>query len=166
MVLPRPNGRRDRAATLVETAIVLLMTLTILFGIVILGLGVSYQQMVGDLAREATRAASVRGGQFRQDAGMAAGAPSDWAADIYDAATGQARFPSQTNRVNLADLGVSPSRVTYTFTWSNGQGGNPDNWAVWLDDSGNLHGNTVTVRVQYVWLGITLASMSKLQIAN
>jgi len=51
------NGPRGQ--TLVETALVLPLFLMVVFGIIVLGIGVFHQQQVANAAREATRFASI-----------------------------------------------------------------------------------------------------------
>jgi type II secretory pathway pseudopilin PulG len=171
MYVGRPAPRRERGATLVESAIVLSVVLLTLLALVVGGLGVYRYQTVAELAREATRAASVRGGQYRQDNGLAAGTSSDWSDDIYK--NGQARFPSQTNLVDVSTFGLDTSRLRYTFTWSNDANGNPDNYPYHLDANNNPVANTVTVTVAYDWYPeglfagpITFSSTSQMVITN
>jgi hypothetical protein len=58
-----PRVRRpDRGQAMVELALVLPLFLMILFGIIILGIGVFYQQQVTNAAREAARYASISSG--------------------------------------------------------------------------------------------------------
>lgn len=52
-------SHRPRGQTLVETALVLPLLLMVVFGIIILGIGVFYQQQVTNAAREAARYASI-----------------------------------------------------------------------------------------------------------
>lgn len=53
-----PHGR-DSGQTLVEFALVLPLFLLVLFGIIVLGIGVFYQQQLTNAAREAARFASI-----------------------------------------------------------------------------------------------------------
>jgi hypothetical protein len=154
MYLSRRARQRNRGATLVESAVVLLVTFTLLFGLIVGGLGVSRYQAVAELAREATRAGSVRGGQYRLDHGLPAGTTSDWSADLYT--DGVARFPSQAAMVNVREFGLDPNRLTYTCTWSKGYNGQPDNYATYVDANRDVHGNTLTVTVSYDWLPETI----------
>lgn len=55
----RVSGRANRGQTMVEMALVLPLFLLILFGIIILGIGVFYQQQVTNAAREAARYAAI-----------------------------------------------------------------------------------------------------------
>lgn len=59
-MLIRPRlGSSARGQTLVETALVLPLFLMVLIGIVVLGIGIFYQQQVTNAAREAARFASI-----------------------------------------------------------------------------------------------------------
>ena len=158
MIVRHQVGRHRRSATMVESVVILTVTLTILIGLIVGGIGIMRYQMVALLAREATRAASVRGGQYRVDHGLAE-TPGDtptWSADLYS--NGMARFAGETNLVNVATLGLDTSQLTYSCTWSPGSNSQPDNFATWVDTSkvdgsGNyiVHANTVTVTVTYNW---------------
>jgi hypothetical protein len=57
--LGHPNHKRLRGQTMVELALVFPLFVMLLFGIVILGIGVFYQQQLTNAAREAARYASV-----------------------------------------------------------------------------------------------------------
>jgi Flp pilus assembly protein TadG len=173
MYLNNSLRRRKRGATMVESAIVLGVTFLLLLGLIVGGLGVVRYQTVAGLAREATRVASVRGGQYRQDHGLPAGDPSTWSADIYS--NGQARFPSRATLVDVSTLGLDPGQLTYTCSWSTGANGQPDNFATYTttDNNGNVvtTGNWVQVTVSYQWFPealfvgpITLSSTSQIQI--
>lgn len=50
---------RNRGQTIVETALVLPLFLTVIFGIIIVGIGVFYQQQLTNVAREAARYAAI-----------------------------------------------------------------------------------------------------------
>jgi hypothetical protein len=176
MYLGSSPRRRARGATLVESAVVLSLTFLLLFGLIVGGLGVTRYQAVAALAREATRAASVRGGQYRQDHGLVAGDPTVWSADIYS--NGLARFPSHAAAapdVDVSTLGLNPNNLTYTCTWSKGANGQPDNYSTYTttDANGNVvtTANWVQVKVSYQWFPevlfagpITLSSTSQMQI--
>jgi Flp pilus assembly protein TadG len=68
LVRPRCPSRTRRGASLVEGAIVLLVFLTLILGAMDLGMAILRQELVGRIAREAARIASVHG-QY---------APSGW----------------------------------------------------------------------------------------
>ena len=55
----RARRQSSRGQTLVETALVLPLFLMVIFGIIIVGLGVFYQQQVANAAREGARFASI-----------------------------------------------------------------------------------------------------------
>jgi hypothetical protein len=156
---------RGRAAATVETAIALAVALVALLALVVGGLGVSKFQVVAALAREATRYASVHGGQYRQNAGLAVGTSDDWSADIYS--DGQARLASG-NQIDVRSVGLNPGNLTYSSSWPDG-----DNWPYTVtSDTGQATGNRVRVTVTYNWVpqffggGITLTSTSEMQITN
>jgi hypothetical protein len=56
--MARANDRH-RGQTIVETALVLPLFLTVIFGIIIVGIGVFYQQQLTNVAREAARYAAI-----------------------------------------------------------------------------------------------------------
>lgn len=165
MIPRRVKRHRRPAATMVETAVVASVTLVTLFALVVGGLGVMRYQQVAALARESARAASVRGGQFRQDAGLPPGTSATWSADLYS--NGVLRVPSD-GQIDVRTLGLSPGALTYAAAWPDG-----DNWPYRVTtDNGQAVGNRVRVTVAYRWLpealfgGITLSSTAEMQITN
>lgn len=94
-----------RGAHLVECAVVYPVVFTMLFGLLIGGLGVFRYQEVASLAREGARYASVHGSQYQSATGKSA-ATAD---DVYNKAV----LP----KVVILD----PGHLHYNITWS------PDN---------------------------------------
>lgn len=142
-----------RAATLVECAIIMPVTLAILMMIMVGSMGVFRYQEVASLAREGARYASTHGYQHRLDSGLSSGTQEEWAAEIYQ------------NAIRPKLIGLDPSRLSYTVTWPDvvNQPGKPDNWP----------GSKVDVRVSYQWMPewgivgpITLSSNSSMPITN
>lgn len=129
-----PSSPSRRGASMVEFAIVLPGLIFLLIGLVVLGLGVSRQQRLTLLARQAARWASVHGKQYARDTGQTAAT----AQDVYNT----------TIAPNLA--GFKTSLVTYSVNW------NTDNdvYHAVQDAGGNLKkvSNTVTVTVSYQWV--------------
>src|SRR5947208_16347214 len=82
--MARINQTRRKGATTVECAIVLPITLFLLLGFVVGGMGVFRYQEVAFLAREGARYASTHGAQWRKDAGVGTGTYDDWCQDIKD----------------------------------------------------------------------------------
>jgi Flp pilus assembly protein TadG len=80
MLYQTPGGHRP-AATLIENAIVMPLTMFLLFGLIVGGLGVFRYQQVASLAREASRYAAVHGTDYATEV---LGDPSKYAhqADI------------------------------------------------------------------------------------
>jgi type II secretory pathway pseudopilin PulG len=156
----KPGGKRNThsvrsAATLVESAVVLALTFLLLFGVLIGSAGVFQRQQLAAMAREAARYASVHGGQYRYDAGLAPGTASDWQADVY------------ANALAPYMVGLDPSRFNYEITWSNN-----DDWPTRVTtNNGKAVTNRVTVTVSYAWIppaylsGITLMSTSTLPVS-
>jgi hypothetical protein len=159
--------RRHLGTTMVESAIILSTTFMILFALITGGLGVMRYQQTAALAREATRAASVRGGQYRQDNGLAAGTSSVWSTDVYDTSSHQLRLPSNV-LLTVSDIGLDPTALTVTPTWPDGS-----NWPYQVtSDYGLVSANRVQVTITYAWVpeaffgGVTFGSTSQIQITN
>jgi Flp pilus assembly protein TadG len=94
--------RSERGATLVESALVIILLLTLLFGIIAFGHALYTYHFVSHAAREATRWASVRG--YTCPVG------------VLDACQAQ---PSdvQTYVKNVSGMGLDPTRITVNTTW-------------------------------------------------
>jgi hypothetical protein len=158
-------ARRDFGTTMVESALILSVTFLILLALITGGLGVMRYQQTAALAREATRAASVRGGQYRLDNGLPAGIASDWSADIYNTSTNTLRLPSNV-LLPVSDFGLDPAALTVTPSWPDGSN---SPYRV-TSDSGTVSANRVQVTITYVWLpealfgGVTFGSTSQMQI--
>jgi Flp pilus assembly protein TadG len=147
----QPASRQG--ATVVEFALVGPVTLLLLIGLLVGGMGVFRYQEVATLAREASRYASVRGTGYQADTGNSAAT----AADVYNnAIAGQ--------NVNL-DLG----QLQYSVTW--GTDNRPFHTAV-VNGTVVPVTNTVTVTITYQWVpeaylgGITLTSTSVTPMSN
>jgi Flp pilus assembly protein TadG len=136
-----------RAAATVEFAAIAPVTLLLLMGLMIGGLGMFRYQQCAYLAREGARWASVRGADYAQETGKPAATPED----VYE----------QVIAANATSLDLS--RLTYSVTWDT------DNRPA---HAANVKGkpasvtNTVTVTVTYQWIpeaflgGMTLSSTS------
>jgi Flp pilus assembly protein TadG len=160
-------ARRHLGTTMVESALILSVTFLILLALITGGLGVMRYQQMAALAREATRAASVRGGQYRQDNGLPAGTSSDWSTDVYNTSTNTLRLPSNV-LLTVSDIGLDPTALTVTPSWPDGS-----NWPYHVtSDNGTVSANRVQVTITYAWLpeaffgGVTLGSTSQMQITN
>lgn len=149
----RKNINRRDGTSLVECAIILPVTLFMLFGFVVGGMGVFRYQEVALLAREGARYASTHGAQYRTDAGLPAGTSADWITDIKD------------NGIEPKRVALDKTRMTVTVEWPPviNQPNRPDNWP----------GSKVKVKVSYQWIpGLYLAgpfnltSTSELPITN
>ena len=152
MICVRSRQRR-RGASLVENAIVLPITFTLILGLMVGGMGIFRYQEVATLAREGARYASTHGYQYRKDAGLAMGTSDDWTTDIYNNAIGP----------NI--IALDTSNLSYQVSWPDviNQTGKPDNWP----------GSKVDVTVNYQWVpewgpfpSVTLTSTSSMPITN
>jgi Flp pilus assembly protein TadG len=141
--------RRDSRSgtTAVESAVVYPVTLLLLLGLVIMGLGVFRYQEMSALARRAARNASVHGKQYASDTGNSAATP----ADIYD------------NAIKPYAAGLSLSKLSYAVSYN--AENSPATAGIKNGDVVTT-GNTVTVTLSYAWVpeaflgGMTLTSTS------
>jgi len=144
--------KKRPAATLVETGLVLGITLLLLVGLIVLGLGVFRYQQTAAVAREAARWASVRGGLFAQETGQ-------------PAAT-QASVKSQV--IPRYSTGLDPNSITvFSVTWDD-----PSEFPTFFDAKNQVwKSNAVHVTFSYQWLprvffgGATLTSTSEMPIS-
>jgi Flp pilus assembly protein TadG len=136
-----------RGAALVEFAIVAPVTLLLVIGLLVGGLGIFHMQQVAMLAREGSRWASVHGTDYATATGNAAAT----AADIYDHA------------IKPNAVGLDLSHLTHVVTWSTDN--SPTHTATVSGKSVKIT-NTVTVTVNYNWIpeaylgGLNLSSSS------
>ena len=91
----------ERGSALVEDALVILLLLTLLFGIIGFGHALYTYHFVANAAREATRWASVRGSTCTALTGGCPAAASD----------------VQTYVSNVSGMGLKGSSITATTTW-------------------------------------------------
>lgn len=153
------SPRRRRGATLVEAALVYPTALMLLVGVIVVGLGVFRVEMIGSLAREGARYASVRGAQFATDTGNAAATNAP--------PVGQTTPQGGTigTYVRSKAAGLDPNALTVTTTW------NTSNSLTHSTTTGSppvtvTTQNTVSVTVSYTWVpeaywgGFTMSSTS------
>ena len=129
-MLRRRNHKRRRGTTAVEFAIAAPILFFILLATMIGGMGVFRYHQVASLAREASRWACVRGGQYEKETGNPAATPED----VYN----NVILPGATL--------LKPDHITYSVTWD--QSNMP---LQVIDDVQEPFGNTVTVTVSYQW---------------
>jgi len=136
-----------RGATLVEFAIVAPVTLLLVIGLLVGGLGVFHTHQLAMLAREASRWAAVHG----TDYASATGKPAATASDVYDKA------------IKPYAVGLNASKITYTVAWDTS---NSPAHAATIDGKSVKVTNKVTVTVNYHWIpeaylgGFNLSSTS------
>lgn len=145
--------RPRRAATLVEAAIVLPVTLLLVFGLVIGGLGIFRYQEVAYVARLAARYACTHAGQYDSDnaAAIAAGTLPD----VNETYLIQNVIDPAANIMDKTKLSATVTITTAsgTFNWDNTSGNNnrmPTSTVT--QGAGSITvSNTVTVTVTYQW---------------
>jgi Flp pilus assembly protein TadG len=150
MLLQSSALRRRSGATLVEGALVLSITVLLLIGMIVVGLGVFRYQQVAAVAREGARYASVRGGQYTKETAQAAATSQT----IYD----QAILPKA--------VGLAPASLSHSVAWDN-----TSKMPVYFDYTNTVwKNNVVRVTVTYQWVpeayfgGITLTSTSEMPV--
>jgi Flp pilus assembly protein TadG len=143
----RFHSKSRRGGTLVEFALVGPLTLLLMIGLLVGGMGIFRYQEVASLTRMASRYASVHGAQYQADTGQ----PAATAQDIYN------------NVIVPQNVSLDLSQVQYSVTW------NTDNspyHTVIVNGNVVPVTNTVTVTITYQWIpeaylgGITLTSTS------
>jgi Flp pilus assembly protein TadG len=165
-MLGRKPSRRRRGVHLVECALVFPIFMTLVVGMVVLGMAVFRYQQVAYLAREGARWASVRGAQYQRELNPygKAGLPlAATAADIRDHVI--SRSTALRTSPDLLDVAVSWDTSNEPFHVLKDSNGLPK-----LDANGSVIrvGNTVSVTVSYRWTAeagsfrpITLTSTSR-----
>lgn len=121
-----------RGASIVEFALVAPLAILILVGLIVSGLGIFRYIEIAALAREASRWASVRGGDFQTETNRGALT----AKEVYD------------NVIAPRGVALDMSQLTYTVTWPNGQ--SPYRTRV-VNGSVVPVRNTVKVTIRYQW---------------
>lgn len=114
----RPRSPRRRGVVLLESGIVYSVTLLLLLGVMIMGLGVFQYQQLTALAREGARWASVRGPKYQSEQSASA----ITAADILNNAVlpRAAVLDSTALKCSLDSTawGKGQASVTLTYTWT------------------------------------------------
>jgi Flp pilus assembly protein TadG len=126
----RPSDRRRRGSNLVETAVVLPVSLMLIIGTCVIGLGIFRYQQMATLAREGARYASVHGTQYQQDTLNAAATPTD----VYN------------NAILPMAVGLNPTYLTYYVTWDKTNSPTSP-----VGSNSQPQQNTVSVTVNYQW---------------
>lgn len=129
----RLRTQNRRGGTLLEFAIAAPLTLMLLLGLLVGGLGVFRYQQVAHLARDAARWASVHGTQYAMDTGNAAAT----ATDVYN------------NVIVPEAVGLNLNYLTYSVTWNTS---NSPSRTTTVNNTSVVVANTVTVTINYQWI--------------
>lgn len=150
---PRIPARSRSAATLVEAAIVLPVTLLLVFGLVIGGLGIFRYQEVAYLARLCARYACTHAGQYESD--NAAAISAGTLPNVTETYLIQQIIDPAANAMDTTKLSATVSITTPngTFDWDNTSSNNNrmPTASVTQGSSTITVSNTVTVTVTYSW---------------
>ena len=111
------RSRRRRGVVMVESALVFSVTLTLILGTMVMGLGIFRYQQVASLAREASRWASVRGSTYQDE--QSAGVPSDQDVKTEMLKRAVILDPNAlTFNLDQAKLATGTAAVTVTYRWT------------------------------------------------
>ena len=113
----RTKANRRRGVILLESALVYSVTLMLLLGTIVMGLGVFRYQQIASLAREGSRWAAVRGPTYQQE--QSATVPTD--AEVKTAILSKAIILDSTALscdLNQSLLATGTSQVVVTYTWT------------------------------------------------
>jgi Flp pilus assembly protein TadG len=139
--MTRPVRASRRGAAAVEAAVVYPVLVLLLFGLIVGGLGVFRYQQVALLAREGSRAASVRGSQWQKDTGQ----PSPTQQQLGD-------------QVKALASGMDPAVMAVQVDWVEMTTGTVTPWdgaskkTTSQTVSGSPVANHVRVTVTYQWM--------------
>jgi len=107
-----------RGASAVEAAVVYPVTMLLLIGMVVLGLGVFRQQQLQALADEGVRYASVHGPSYASDSGLAVASTADIQNNVLTPlAAGLPGVSCSAVSYSAASLPCTVT-VTLTYTWN------------------------------------------------
>jgi hypothetical protein len=109
--------RSERGQTLVEMALVAPLFLTVLIGIVALGIGVFFQQELTNVAREAARYAAVHSATA-QCPTVSNRDPDPPPQTYYRCDTPQARWPLMIAFARDRAFGLPPNGIQFSACWS------------------------------------------------
>ncbi|HZU37960.1 MAG TPA: TadE family protein [Gemmataceae bacterium] len=149
----RSRSTCRNAATLIEAAIVLPVTLLLIFGLVVGGLGIFRYQEVAHLARLTARYAATHGGQYAQDNATAiqnGTLPNVNETYLTQTVMSPAAVAMDTSKLSAT---VSITTPSGTFDWdsTSSNGNRMPTTTVTQGNSTATVSNTVTVTVTYKW---------------
>ena len=141
-MLIRSTSSRRRATSLVEAALTYSVVILLTIGVIVVSLGVYYYNQVASLAREGARYASVHGGQYAAETGNTMATQLS----VYNSA------------IQPKAIGFDTTQLNATVTWTD-SGEMP----TYVNSSGNVVTNQVTVTVSYQWQPLLFLGTMTLQ---
>jgi Flp pilus assembly protein TadG len=130
--------QRRTGAILIESALVYPILFVLIFGIIVLAVGVFRYHQVAHAAREGARWAAVHGARYAQETGQ----PAATAEDVY------------ANAIAPHAASMQPPNLTYSVTWD--KNNQQTHSSVQIDPATGQQklvtkANTVSVTVSYSW---------------
>jgi Flp pilus assembly protein TadG len=118
---------RRRGTTIVECALVYPVTMLLLLGTVVVGVGVFEYQQLQFLAREGARYASVHGPTYASDNNSTVASTSSVLSQVQGLAVGLKGLNCTSVKYSASTIPCTVS-VTLTYTWTPGGLFGPFNW--------------------------------------
>ncbi len=115
-MIRRQRSRPRRGMSVVECAAVFPVTILLLMGTVVMGLGVFRYQQLQSLAREGARYASVRGPSYAQATGNAQASASTVQSYVQELAVGLKGLQCTSVSYSATSLPCTVT-VTLSYTW-------------------------------------------------
>lgn len=121
MIHPKYRGKPRRGTTIVECAVVYPVTMFLLLGTLVVGVGVFNYQQLQSLAREGARYASVHGPQYASEKGESVASTSDVQTQVQQLAVGLSglKCTGVSYKPSASSLPCTV-KVTLTYTWTPG----------------------------------------------
>jgi Flp pilus assembly protein TadG len=116
MLRRNPRSRR-RGMSVVESAVVYPLTILLLMGTIIMGLGIFRYEQLQSLAREGARYASVHGPTYASESGQSTASTSTVLSQVRGMAVGLSGLQCTSVSYSAASLPCTVS-VTLSYTWT------------------------------------------------
>ena len=128
-MIRRQRSFRRRGMSVVECAVIFPVTILLLMGTVVMGLGVFRYQQLQSLAREGARYASVRGPVYAQATGNSQASASTVQTYVQGLSVGLSGLKCSSVDYSASSLPCTVS-VTLTYTWTPEGLFSPQTWTI------------------------------------